>query len=193
MFFKRKPKVTIPKVFWVSLSYNGAFKPSKDNNILSFDFWVEDSENEIKFRKILPEFISDVCKDYPTAIVVESCLMPHQKDLDSVKIGKGADIFLLNSYYENESFEFAANLYVISSQSEIRVKNENKYKHVKGLLDMPYIFYLYFDSVLNRVEMYTDVNVIDADSIVESIKKLCEKRKIDLNIYIHYDKPKSRE
>jgi hypothetical protein len=175
------------------LSYDGAFKSSGDDSRLSFEFQVEDSENEEKFKEILPELISDLCKYYPTAIVVESCLMPHQKELDSVKIGKGADISSLKSYYENEAFAFAANLYVISSQSEIRVKDENKYKHVKGLLDMPYIFYLYFDSVLNRVEMSVDVNVIDADSIVESVKKLCEKKGIDLYISIFYDKPKSGE
>ncbi|MCI1999729.1 MAG: hypothetical protein LKJ75_04045 [Clostridia bacterium] len=102
MFFKKKQKVTTPKIpkeFLVSLPYKGAFKPSKDNSLLSFDFQVdEDSENEEKFRGILPEFISDVCKDYPTAIVVESCTHTASEELDSVKIGNEADISSLKSY-----------------------------------------------------------------------------------------------
>ncbi|MCI1958022.1 MAG: hypothetical protein LKJ25_00155 [Clostridia bacterium] len=141
----------------------------------------------------MPEFISDVCKDYPTAIVVESCTLPPQKELDSVKIGNGADISSLKSYYENDAFAFSAHLYVISSKSEIQIRDENKEKLIEKLLDMPYIFYLCFDCVVNRVEMSVDVNVIDADSIVESVKKLCEKKGIDLYISIFYDKPKSGE
>ncbi|MCI1999739.1 MAG: hypothetical protein LKJ75_03995 [Clostridia bacterium] len=110
MFFKKKPKVTtqkIPEKFWVALFYDGAFEPSKDNSLLSFDFQVdEDSENEEKFKEILSEFISDVCKDYPTAIVVKNCSAPPQEEFNSVKIGKGADILSLKSYYD--AFAFSA-------------------------------------------------------------------------------------
>ena len=190
MFFKKKPKVTTPKIpkeFLVSLAYDGAFKPSGDNSRLSFEFQVEDSKNEEKFREILPEFISDVCRDYPTAIVVKNCSAPPQEEFNSVEIGKGADISSLKSYYENDDFAFSAYLYVISSKSEIQIRDENKDKLIEKLLDMPYIFHLYFDCVLNQVEMCVDVNVIDADSIVESVKKLCKKKEINLDIYIYYD------
>jgi hypothetical protein len=61
-------------------------------------------------------------------------------------------------------------------RSEKQIRDENTDELIEKLLDMPYIFYLYFDCVLNKVEMCVDVNVIDADSIVESVKKLCEKR-----------------
>lgn len=193
MFFKKKPKVTIPKEFWVSLSYNGSFKPNKDNSILSFDFEFRNSESKDKFRDILPELISDLCKHYPTAIVVKNCSDLPQKELDSVMIGNGADISLLKSYYENDVFASSTDLYVISSQSEIQIRDENKDKLIEKLLGMPYIFHLYFDSVSTRVKIRVDVNVIDVDSIVKSIKKLCKEREISLNIYIVYDKPKSNE
>jgi hypothetical protein len=193
MFFKKKPKVTIPKNFWVSLSYNGSFKPNKDKSILSFDFKVGNSESKGKLREILPELISDLCKDYPTAIIVRDCSDPPQKEFNSVEIGNGADISSLKSYYENEAFEFSTHLYVVSSKSEIQIRDENKEKLIEKLLDMPYIFYLYFDSVSNLAEIRADVNVIDADSIVESVKKLCKEREISLNIYIVYDKPKCEE
>lgn len=193
MFFKKEPKVTIPKEFELMLVYNGDFKPTEDDSNLLFEFeeWgYDDSDFEDDFREVLAELISDLCKDYHTAIVVESHVLPHQSEDDSVKIGKGADISLLNSYFNNPALYYISTLHVISSQKEIPFKDENINERIKKLLDMPYILRFDFDSMYNESDISVDISVIDKEFIVESVRKLCEKKKIDLDISIHYRKQK---
>ncbi|MCI2014346.1 MAG: hypothetical protein LKJ75_04000 [Clostridia bacterium] len=178
------------------LIYDGGFKPKEDDSNLLFVFqeWGHDDPDfEDEFREVLAELISDLCKDYPTAIVVESTVLPHKNEDDSVKIGRGADIVSLNSYFNNDTLKNMTNLYVISSQTEILFKDKNIDVHIKKLLDMPYIIRFDFDSIHNESEISVDINVIDKEFIVESVKKLCDRRKIDLDISIFYRKPKSGE
>ncbi|MCI1958021.1 MAG: hypothetical protein LKJ25_00150 [Clostridia bacterium] len=179
------------------LIYDGGFKPKEDDSNLLFVFqeWGHDDTDFMDdFREVLVELMADLCGDYQTAIVIKSSPIKEEKKIDSVKIGNGANVPLLNAYFDSWSFSnITTKLYVISSEKEITFQYENMDEYIKKLLDMPYIIRFDFDPMYNESDILVDIGVIDKEFIVESVKKLCDRRKIDLDISIFYDKPKSGE